>query len=67
MRASRWKRDRQLAMLTGPHAPAALVRGIEIYETALNATKAHDLREEAEERTRKRDRKKPRRPTPWVR
>jgi len=67
LRASRWKRDRQLAMLTGPHAPAALARGIEIYETALNATKSHDLREEAEERKRERERNTPRRPTPWGR
>jgi len=54
LRAYRWFKAGQLAALW-PHPPAALVRGLEVYDAALNGTQAHDIREERKRRERERE------------
>lgn len=54
LKAYRWWKGGQLATVWGADPPAALVRGIEVYDAALNAVQAHDLRKERERREQER-------------
>ncbi len=47
--AYRWWKARQLST-RWPDPPVALLRGIEVYDAALNAVQVHDLRKEREKR-----------------
>lgn len=49
LRAYRWFRSGQLAVAY-PDLPAALARGLEVYDAALNAVQAYDIREERKRR-----------------
>ena len=51
LRAYRWWKAGQLAALW-PRPPLALVRGLEVYDSALNSVQAHDIREERKRRER---------------
>lgn len=54
LRAYRHWKAGQLALAWGSDPPAALMRGIEVYDAALNAVQAHDIREERKKRERER-------------
>jgi len=49
MESHRWWKERQLAAKWGgeDRIPAVIVRGIEVYDSALNRVHAHDMRERA--------------------
>lgn len=49
LRAYRWWKAGQLAAVW-PEPPLALVRGLEVYDAALNAVQSHDIREERRRR-----------------
>lgn len=53
LRAYRHWKEHQLSLLY-PCPPHALIVGIEVYDAALNAVQAHDIREEREARERER-------------
>lgn len=44
-----WK-ERQLHLVWGAEPPLALLRGLRAYESALNAIRAHDIREQNQKR-----------------
>ena len=50
LRAYRHWKAGQLALVWGASPPAALMRGLEVYDAALNAVQAHDMREERRRR-----------------
>lgn len=49
MESHRWWKERQLAAKWGgeDRIPAVIVRGIEVYDAALNRVRAYDIREQA--------------------
>lgn len=53
LRAYRHWKEHQLALLYRD-PPHALMVGIEVYDSALNAVQAHDIREDREQRERER-------------
>lgn len=52
LRAHRHWKERQLHLVWGHDPPAALMRGIEVYDSALNAIRANDIHEDREKRKR---------------
>jgi hypothetical protein len=57
LRAYRHWKAQQLTLVWGDDPPAALMRGIEVYDSALNAVQAHDIRKERERRDEDRKRR----------
>ncbi len=55
LRAYRHWKAGQLALVWGAAPPAALMRGLEVYDAALNAVQAHDIREERKKRDAQRE------------
>ena len=55
LRAYRHWKERQLHLVWGADPPVALMRGIEVYDAALNAIRANDIREEREKNKRERE------------
>ena len=52
LRAYRHWKERSLHLVWGDDPPVALIRGLEVYDSALNSVQAHDIREERKRRER---------------
>jgi len=53
LKAYRWFKANQLSVVW-PNPPAALIRGLEVYDAAVNAVQATDIRDERERREKER-------------